>query len=149
MWKPRSYKIATRDGVIYRKMQVHLKPYESQKKTVQSCMFYNEKVWMQTVKTINKANTSNNLAQCRPKTIIKPPFKLNLERNSNRSEKVDQKLCTFLQIGLLAGQSEIKQKSVYFELKIGQTFDFCTSTQHVSWVNLFVLDYKILCMFLK
>ena len=30
--EPRSYKIDTRDGVIYRKMQAHLQPYKQQKK---------------------------------------------------------------------------------------------------------------------
>ena len=28
--EPRSYKIRTRDGIIYRKMQTHLKPYHPQ-----------------------------------------------------------------------------------------------------------------------
>ena len=34
--EPGSYKITTRDGIVYRKMQSHLKPYTPQKKNVQS-----------------------------------------------------------------------------------------------------------------
>ena len=34
--EPRSYKITTRDGIIYRETQSHLKPYTPQDKNVQS-----------------------------------------------------------------------------------------------------------------
>ena len=61
----RSYLIKTNDNVIYRKMQVHLKPYIPKKKVQQSELC-----------KINK-NQSVNINQM-PKHTIKLPNRLNL-----------------------------------------------------------------------
>ena len=65
--EPRSYKVKTKDGVIYQKMQAHLKPNQPQYKysenELNSCN-------MQTVKS------DPNHKQARPKRNIKPPVKL-------------------------------------------------------------------------
>ena len=61
----RSYLIKTNDNVIYRKMQVYLKPYTRKEKVQQQ----------ELSKTDN--NQSVNITQ-RPKHTIKPPNRLNL-----------------------------------------------------------------------
>ena len=68
--EPRSYKIRTRDGIIYRKMQNHLKPYHPQdnKDKVNNC---NAQTLKSNLKQINNKQT-------RPKCNIKPPVKLSL-----------------------------------------------------------------------
>ena len=50
--EPSNYRIATKDGIIYRKMWVHLKPYKSQNKqceheysTVKKVQFVNSQIW--------------------------------------------------------------------------------------------------------
>ena len=76
--EPRSYIITTKEGVQYRKAQVHLKPYQPQDKKVEDkhLLQHNH---MQTVKTLNsKYHKIDNLAQSRPKRDIKPPIKLDL-----------------------------------------------------------------------
>ena len=85
--EPRSYNITTRDGIIYRKTQTHLKPYTQQGKkfevehsVLQPIAQSND---MQTVKQPKhkKSYKVNNQAQSytsRPKTDIKPPVKLDL-----------------------------------------------------------------------
>ena len=69
--EPRSYKIRTRDGIIYRKMQNHLKPYHPQhnKDQMNNC---DSQTLQSDLKQIN------NNKQTRPKHNIKPPVKLNL-----------------------------------------------------------------------
>ena len=61
----RSYLIKTNDNVIYRKMQVHLKPYTPK-----------EKVQQQELSKIGN-NQNVNINQ-RPNCTIKPPNRLNL-----------------------------------------------------------------------
>ena len=83
--EPRSYKIITRDGIIYRKTQSHLKPFTPQNKMSQStkCVFslmaQSNHMWP--VKTESKKSQINNQLQVqtrRPKKDIKPPVKLDL-----------------------------------------------------------------------
>ena len=74
----RSYKIATRDGVTYRKMQAYLKPYMPQKKQCGAEHSIMKMCDMWTVNPVNKVNTSDNLVQSRPKRNIKPTVKLDL-----------------------------------------------------------------------
>ena len=81
-FEPRSYNITTRDGVSYRKTQVHLKPYTPQGKkleaehSVSQPMAQSNDMW--TVKQLEckKSYKVNNQAQSytsRPKRDIKPP----------------------------------------------------------------------------
>ena len=67
--EPRSNKIRTRDGIIYRKMQNHLKPYHPQnnKDTMNNC----------DTQTLQSDLKQINNKQTRPKHNIKPPVKLN------------------------------------------------------------------------
>ena len=67
----RSYLIKTNDNVIYRKMQVHLKPYMP-KKIIQQ---------PELCKKDNNQSVDNNHSvnnNQRPKCTIKPPNRLNL-----------------------------------------------------------------------
>ena len=66
----RSYKIRTRDGIIYRKMQNHLKPYhpEHNKDKINNC-----DAW-----TLKSNLKQVNNKQTRPKHNVKPPVKLDL-----------------------------------------------------------------------
>ena len=68
--EPRSYKIRTRDGIIYRNMQNHLKPYHPQhdKDKMNNC---DAQTLKSDLKQINNKET-------RSKHNIKPPVKLNL-----------------------------------------------------------------------
>ena len=68
--EPRSYKIRTRDGIIYRKTQDHLKPYHPQhnKDKMSNCH----------AQTLQSDLKQINNKQIRPKHNIKPPGKLNL-----------------------------------------------------------------------
>ena len=68
--EPRSYKIRTEDGIIYRKIQNHLKLYQQIIDEVNNC-----NTW--TVRSDLKQSDSNN-KHCRPKPNVKPPIKLNL-----------------------------------------------------------------------
>ena len=61
----RSYLIKTLDNVIYRKMQVHLKPYTPKKKVQQP-------------ELSNISNIQNVNVNQRPKHTTKPPNRLNL-----------------------------------------------------------------------
>ena len=75
--EPRSYIIATKVCVQYRKAQTHLKPYHLQDKIVNSDLVsQNNHVW--TVKTLNSNQSPTNLAQSRPKRDIRPEIKLGL-----------------------------------------------------------------------
>ena len=87
LWpEPRSYKITTRDGIVYRKTQSHLKPYTPQDKNLQSfqcvslLMAQNTHMW--SVKTEHKKSSQvSNQTQVqasRPKRDTKPPVKLDL-----------------------------------------------------------------------
>ena len=71
--EPRHYKITTKDGVTYRKMQVHLKPYRPQNKQHEGVHSISKKCDIQTVRSKCKVNKSDNLVQSRPKRDIKPP----------------------------------------------------------------------------
>ena len=75
---PRSYKITTDDGVTYRKMQVHLKPYMPQNKQHEAGHSTSKKCNMWTVISKSKVNKSDNLGQSRLKRDNKPPVKLDL-----------------------------------------------------------------------
>ena len=73
----RSYFITTKEGVQYRKTQVHLKPYQLQNKKVENeLVSQNSHIW--TVETLNFKLSTGNLAQSRVKGNIKPPIKLDL-----------------------------------------------------------------------
>ena len=73
--EPRSYQFTTRDGVTYRKMHAHLKPYGpegKQDQEVKKCH-----MWTLT-KNCEKNTCNNNLAQSRARRHIRPPVKLDL-----------------------------------------------------------------------
>ena len=73
--EPRSYQVITKEGVTYRKMQAHLKPYKPDDKQDQAV----KKGHMQTLKKNSNKNTNNgNLAQSRARRHVKPPMKLDL-----------------------------------------------------------------------
>ena len=73
--EPRGYQVTTKDGVAYRKMQVHLKPYKPNDKQDQAVKKGN----MQTrTKNSNKNTNNNNLAQSRARRQVKPLVKLDL-----------------------------------------------------------------------
>ena len=73
--EPRSYQVTTKDGVTYRKMQVHLKPYKPEDKREQEAKKYH----LQTLtNNCNKNTCNNNLAQSGAKRQVKPLVKLDL-----------------------------------------------------------------------
>ena len=73
--EPRSYQVTTRDNVIYRKRQAHLKPYKSEVKNAQDVKSCN----MQPLeKTCNKTNNNDTIAKLQHKRTIKAPVKMNL-----------------------------------------------------------------------
>ena len=82
----RSYKIITRDGIVYRKTQFHMKPFILQNKMSQSVKCVSSPVaesnHMQPVKTESKDKSQvNNHMQVQtstPKRDTKPPVKLDL-----------------------------------------------------------------------
>ena len=83
--EPRSYKITTRNGTVYRKTQSHLKPFTPQDKNLQSnqCVspLMAKSTHMQPVKAEHKKSQVNNQMQVqtsRPKRDTKPPIKLDL-----------------------------------------------------------------------
>ena len=76
--EPGSYKIKARDGVIYRKTQVHLKPYRPQSKQDEDEHSISKRCDMWTVQSKCKTQNSSNLVQSRPKGDIKPPIRLDL-----------------------------------------------------------------------
>ena len=69
--EPRSYKIETDNGTIYRKTKNHLKLYQqnTDKK---------DKGDTQTINSESKMSNGNNNIQIRPKHKVEPPVKLNL-----------------------------------------------------------------------
>ena len=75
--EPRSYIVTTKEGVQYRKTQADLKPHQVQDKKVEDEPV-SQNNHMQTVKTLNSKQSTGNLAQSRPKRVIKPPIKLHL-----------------------------------------------------------------------
>ena len=74
--EPRCYIITTKDGVQYRKIQAHLKPYQPQGKK-NEYKHLSQTNYMRTVKPL-KFQKIDNLAKSRSKSAIKPPFKLDL-----------------------------------------------------------------------
>ena len=87
----RSYMITTSDGVVYRKMQVHLKPYTPHNKKSQTVLCVSQLMeqsdHMQPVKQLTaqsdhrKSSQVNNLSQVhtsRPKRDTNPLVKLHL-----------------------------------------------------------------------
>ena len=68
--EPRSYIMTTKDGVQYRKMQAHLKPYQPQSKKNED-EHVSQTTHMQTVKH-SKSQKIENLAQSRPKRTLNP-----------------------------------------------------------------------------
>ena len=78
---PRSYKITTRDGVTYRKTQIHLKPYQPQcKKTEDEHSDSDIQTLKSNHKQLDNIKSENNQVQShsRPKRDIMPPIKLDL-----------------------------------------------------------------------
>ena len=69
--EPRSYKIRTEDGIIYRKMQNHLKPYQWNEDKMNNYK-------TSTLKSYLDQSNSNNNKQSRPKCKVKWPVKLTL-----------------------------------------------------------------------
>ena len=67
--EPRSYKIRTEDGVIYRKTQNHLKWYQRNEDEMNNCNTGTPRYDL-------KWSDSNN-KQVQPKCKVKPPVKLN------------------------------------------------------------------------
>ena len=83
----RSYKMKTSDGVVYRKMQAHLKPYTPQDKKSQAVQCVSPPIvqsnYMQPVKQsvhkkLSQANNQLQVHTSRPKRDTKPPVKLDL-----------------------------------------------------------------------
>ena len=73
--EPRSYQVTTKEGVTYREMQAHLKPYKPDDKQDQAV----KKCHMQTLTKHYEKNTNNSiLTQSRARRHIKPPVKLDL-----------------------------------------------------------------------
>ena len=71
----RSYQVTTQDGVVYRKMQAHLKPYKPEDKQEQEAKKYP----MQSLaNNCNKNTCNNSLVQFRAGRQVKPPVKLDL-----------------------------------------------------------------------
>ena len=71
--EPRSYKIGTEDGIIYRKTQNHLQPYQQQHNEDK---VYNWNTW--TLGFDLKQSNNNNNKQNRSKCNAKPLVILNL-----------------------------------------------------------------------
>ena len=84
--EPRSYKITTRDGITYRKMQAHLNPFTPQNKNLQSnqCvpppMAQSHHKWSVKESEHKKSQVNDNpqVHTSRPKKDTKPPVKLDL-----------------------------------------------------------------------
>ena len=84
--EPRSYQIITRDGIVYRKTQSHLKPFTPQNKMSQSTQSVSSPVaqsnHMWPVKTDSKKKSQVNnqwqVQTSRPKRDTKPPVTLDL-----------------------------------------------------------------------
>ena len=84
--EPRSYKIITRDGVVYKKTQSHLKPFTPQNKMSQSCncvsspMAQSNHLWPVKHESKKKSKVKNHVQvqTSRPKRDTKHPFKLDL-----------------------------------------------------------------------
>ena len=73
--EPRSYQVTTKDGVTYRKMQAHLKPYKPEGKQDQEAKRYH--MWTLT-KNCKKNTCNTNLSQSRTRRHIRPTVKLDL-----------------------------------------------------------------------
>ena len=79
--QPRSYNIATREGVTYKKTQAHLKPYQPQcKKPGDEHSDNNMQTLKANCKQLDNGNSKINQVQShtRPKRDIKPSIKLDL-----------------------------------------------------------------------
>ena len=85
--EPRSFNIATRESVAYRKTQVHLKPYSPQKEklevkhSVLQPMTQSNDMWIVKQPECKRSYKVNNHVQSyntRPKRDMKPPFRLDL-----------------------------------------------------------------------
>ena len=83
---PRSYKIITRDGIVYRKTQCHLKPFTPQNRMSQSTQCMSSPMaqsnHVQPVKTESKkksqVNNHTQVKTSRTKRDTRPPVKLDL-----------------------------------------------------------------------
>ena len=84
--EPRSYKIITRDGTVYRKTQSHLKPFTTQNKMSQSSkclsspMAQSNHIWPVKTESKMKSQVNNHMQvqTSRPKRDTKAPVKLDL-----------------------------------------------------------------------
>ena len=85
--EPRSCKILTRDGIVYRKTQSHLKPFTPQNKNSQSSkcvsppMAQSTNMWLVRQTECRRSSTVNNHVQVqtsRPKRDSKPLVKFDL-----------------------------------------------------------------------
>ena len=85
--EPRSYKIITRDGIVYRKAQSHLKPFTLQNKMSQSSkcvsfpMAQSNHMWQVKTELKMKSQVNNHMQvqTSRPKRDTKPLSSLNLK----------------------------------------------------------------------
>ena len=76
--EPRSSQIQTIEGVIYRRIQNHLKPYKSYQKINKGELSNQNTNHMQSLKNQKLVKNSDNLQQFHPKRQIKIPMKLDL-----------------------------------------------------------------------
>ena len=76
--EPRSYVITTKDGVQYRKMQAHLKPYHPQGEDKSEDKLCKQEKYKQTTCSAKDCLYKTSLVQSRTKRDIKPPNRLDL-----------------------------------------------------------------------
>ena len=76
--EPRSYLITTKQGVQYRKLQAHLKPYQLQDEDEDRAELCNQAKHKQTAQGAQSQLYDTKLVQSRPKRDIKPPNRLDL-----------------------------------------------------------------------
>ena len=74
--EPRSYLITTKQGVQYRKIQAHLKPYQPQDEDEDELCNQAKHKWA--AQGAQNPLSGANLVQSRPKRDIKPPNRLDL-----------------------------------------------------------------------
>ena len=76
--QPRSYNITTRDGVTYRKIQAHLKPYQPQCKKTEDG---NSDSDMWTLKAIHKQFDNNKIKNNQVQFHSRPKIDISLQLN--------------------------------------------------------------------
>ena len=84
--EPRNYRIISRDGIVYRNTQSHLKPFTPQNKNFQysKCVYptmaQSTHMWpvKAELKKKSQVNNQSQIQTSRPKRDTKPPVKLDL-----------------------------------------------------------------------